>query len=80
VHFALVGMIVGDPLRRDTMPGMMVEFGFGPSGEAFANTMVLVFPAVIVVATLIHLSIEAPFMRLRSRYVEDKTPAPQRPS
>ena len=74
-HFMVVGLVIGDPLERDRMPGMMLPFnewfpGIPPMLDATLNTLLLAFPAAIALSLLFFNGVERPFMRLRTRYVE----------
>lgn len=75
-HFMIVGLVIGDPLQRETMPGMMLPFdtwlpGIPPWLDATLNTLLLAFPAAIGLSLLFFNGVEKPFMRLRTRYVSD---------
>ena len=73
-HFMVVGLVIGDPLDREHMPGMMLPFdrwfpAISPGLDAALNTLLLAFPAAIALSLLFFKGIEQPFMRLRGRYV-----------
>lgn len=80
-HFMVVGLVIGDPLERERMPGMMLPFhewfpGIHPMLDATLNTLLLVFPAAIALSLLFFNGVERPFMRLRIRYVEARPTEP----
>ncbi|GEM_PF-275930 len=80
-HFMVVGLVLGDPLEREHMPGFMLPFhqwwpGIPPMLDATLNTLLLAFPAAIALSVLFFNAVERPFMRLRTRYVSDP-PAPE---
>ena len=73
-HFVLVGLIVGDPIAPHAFPGLGIDFStwwpeINGHQNALATTFLLVLPATFVLAYLLHAGVEAPFMRLRRRYV-----------
>ncbi|MCA9680833.1 MAG: acyltransferase [Myxococcales bacterium] len=75
-HFMIVGLVIGDPLDREHMPGMMLPFdswwpGIPPMLDATLNTLLLAFPAAILLSLLFFNGVERPFMRLRTRYVSE---------
>jgi peptidoglycan/LPS O-acetylase OafA/YrhL len=55
--------------------GLYARFGLSPEGDALLNTLLFVFPAILVCATVTYQLIEAPFLRLRVRYFVEKQPA-----
>jgi peptidoglycan/LPS O-acetylase OafA/YrhL len=76
-HFMIVGLVIGDPLDRERMPGLMLPFhtwfpGIPPMLDATLNTLLLAFPAAIALSLLFFNGVERPFMRLRTRYVQDR--------
>jgi peptidoglycan/LPS O-acetylase OafA/YrhL len=76
-HFMVVGLVIGDPLDRERMPGLMLPFhewfpGIPPMLDATLNTLLLAFPAAIALSLLFFNGVERPFMRLRTRYVQDR--------
>jgi peptidoglycan/LPS O-acetylase OafA/YrhL len=80
-HFMVVGLVIGDPLARERMPGLMLPFnewfpGIPPMLDATLNTLLLVFPAAIALSLLFFNAVERPFMRLRIRYVEARAAEP----
>ena len=79
-HFMIVGLVIGDPLERDRMPGLMLPFhewfpGIHPMLDATLNTLLLAFPAAIALSVLFFNGVEWPFMKLRSRYVQPRDEA-----
>jgi peptidoglycan/LPS O-acetylase OafA/YrhL len=75
-HFMIVGLVIGDPLDRERMPGLMLPFhqwfpGIPPMLDATLNTLLLAFPAAIALSLLFFNGVERPFMRLRTRYVHE---------
>ena len=83
-HFMVVGLVIGDPLERERMPGMMLPFnewfpGIPPMLDATLNTLLLAFPAAIALSLLFFNGVERPFMRLRTRYVEAREPQASAP-
>lgn len=75
-HFMVVGLVIGDPLERERMPGLMLPFhewfpGIPPMLDATLNTLLLAFPAAIALSLLFFNGVERPFMRLRTRYVSE---------
>lgn len=79
-HFMIVGLVIGDPLDRERMPGLMLPFhewvpGISPMLDATLNTLLLAFPAAIALSLLFFNGVERPFMRLRGRYVQDRESA-----
>jgi len=46
------------------------RFGWSAYADAFANTMLVIIPATLSLSYLAYQGIEAPFMRLRGRYVQ----------
>ena len=78
-HFMIVGLVIGDPLDREAMPGLLLPFhewfpGIPPMLDATLNTLLLAFPAAIALSLLFFNGVERPFMRLRSRYVHEREP------
>ncbi|MFO7563331.1 MAG: acyltransferase [Enhygromyxa sp.] len=76
-HFMVVGLVIGDPLDREKMPGLMLPFhewfpGIPPMLDATLNTLLLAFPAAIALSLLFFNGVERPFMRLRTRYVQER--------
>jgi peptidoglycan/LPS O-acetylase OafA/YrhL len=76
-HFMVVGLVIGDPLDRERMPGLMLPFhewfpGIPPMLDATLNTLLLAFPAAIALSLLFFNGVERPFMRLRTRYVQER--------
>lgn len=76
-HFMIVGLVIGDPLRRELMPGMMLPLhewlpGIPPWLDATLNTLLLVFPAAMLLSLLFFQAVERPFMALRARYVSER--------
>ncbi|HLT38302.1 MAG TPA: acyltransferase [Enhygromyxa sp.] len=76
-HFMIVGLVIGDPLDRERMPGLMLPFhewlpGIPPMLDATLNTLLLAFPAAIALSLLFFNGVERPFMRLRTRYVQER--------
>lgn len=76
-HFMIVGLVIGDPLDRERMPGLMLPFhqwfpGIPPMLDATLNTLLLAFPAAIALSLLFFNGVERPFMRLRTRYVRER--------
>lgn len=74
-HFMIVGLVIGDPLERERMPGLMLPLhewfpGIPPGLDATLNTLLLAFPAAIGLSLLFFNGVERPFMRLRGRYVQ----------
>ena len=64
-------------MQPKAFPGARVDFSawlpsITPPFNALANTLLLVLPATIVLAYLLHAGVEAPFMKLRRRYVSDE--------
>jgi peptidoglycan/LPS O-acetylase OafA/YrhL len=79
-HFMIVGLVIGDPLDREAMPGMMLPLhewfpGIPPMLDATINTLLLAFPAAIALSLLFYNGVERPFMRLRIRYVGEREAA-----
>ena len=76
-HFMIVGLVLGDPLDRERMPGLMLPLdawfpGIPPMLDATINTLLLAFPAAILLSLLFFNGVERPFMRLRTRYVQER--------
>ena len=76
-HFMIVGLVIGDPLDRERMPGLMLPFhtwfpGIPPMLDATLNTLLLAFPSAIALSLLFFNGVERPFMRLRTRYVQER--------
>jgi peptidoglycan/LPS O-acetylase OafA/YrhL len=52
------------------------RFGWSAYADALANTMLVIMPCAVGLSFLAYRGIEAPFMRLRGRYVQPADPAP----
>ncbi len=75
-HFMIVGLVIGDPMDREAMPGVMLPLdewlpGISPMLDAALHTLLLTFPAAILLSMLFFNAVERPFMSLRSRYVSE---------
>ena len=64
VTFALALVLAVLPLPQ-WLPGI------SPALDATLNTLLLVFPASLVLSVVFFNAVERPFMRLRTRYVSD---------
>jgi len=70
MHMAVLHALVRQGIFFDLWPSL-------PTWDALANTLLVVLPCTLALAALAYFGIEAPFMRMRGRYV---LPPQQRPS